>query len=136
MEAMLKFIYTNVSPFDEKLDSEVSDIDAERKLAMELYKAADKYHIDDLKINCEEMICRSLEVEAVLEVLFLADQYNAPKLRDLTLGYICLNSKEVTKLNEWSCFVKEKPDLAIDVVRNIVSYMSGPDSRRIQRDSI
>jgi len=47
-----------------------------------------QYHLDRLKIMCEESLCNNLTEENAAETLVLADLHSAEKLKDITIVYI------------------------------------------------
>lgn len=127
IEEMLESIYTNVSSLELKLYEEGEDF------VMELFKAADKYQIDDLKLECERVLYENLSVDSALQTLELADKYNSHQLKYEVLEFISLNLTELTVGNDaWTSVVAERPHFALDVMSRIVPHMSGPKSERIQ----
>ena len=78
-QELLRYIYTEQIP---KLD----------KLAHELLAAAEKYQIADLKGRCELQLASMTSVKNAVDMLQLADLYNADVLMKEALSFI--NDKE------------------------------------------
>ncbi|TVU42586.1 hypothetical protein EJB05_09003, partial [Eragrostis curvula] len=53
-----------------------------------LLMAADRYDVERLKLLCQSIICKSLEVENVSTTLALAYQHNCDKLKNICLHFI------------------------------------------------
>ena len=74
-QELLRYIYTEQIP---KLD----------ELAGELLAAAEKYQLDDLKERCERRLVFMTTVDNAVDMLQLADLYNADVLMQETLSFI------------------------------------------------
>lgn len=107
IQEMLTFIYSNKSP---NLDD----------MAAELLAAADKYALKRLKIMCETVLHRDLNVDSAIETLILADRYDAVRLKAQSLNVIRANIATVVKTDEWRQMISNYPDL----VTEIVSYIA------------
>ncbi|VDM69700.1 unnamed protein product, partial [Strongylus vulgaris] len=75
LREMLCFMYTGNSP----------SVD---QMAQHLIAAADKYHLDRLKVMCEQALCAALTAENACVTLVLADLYSAEQLRTHAINYI------------------------------------------------
>ncbi|CAL5011266.1 unnamed protein product [Urochloa decumbens] len=82
-KALLHFIYKDSLPTMEALDA-----DDNSKIAMHLLVAADRYAVERLKLVCESILCKSLDVKNVATILSLADQLNCSKLKDVCIEYV------------------------------------------------
>uniref|UniRef100_A0ACD6AL96 Uncharacterized protein n=1 Tax=Avena sativa TaxID=4498 RepID=A0ACD6AL96_AVESA len=82
-KALLHFIYTDSLPSVDGLD----DIDRE-EMAKHLLVAADRYAIERMKMLCESILCRSIDVESVVTTLALADQHHCGMLKDACVEFI------------------------------------------------
>ena len=95
LKEMLRFIYMG----------EVEDI---KKMASELFIAADKYDIQDLKSKCEKYIANNITVENSIEVFELADKYNAEQLKNRTMHFMKSNIADMMKMDTF----KEKMQIS------------------------
>ncbi|CAF4515201.1 unnamed protein product, partial [Rotaria magnacalcarata] len=58
------------------------------KLADALLPAADKYCLERLKIQCEEILCTTIDKDNVADILILADLHSAAQLRQQSIDFI------------------------------------------------
>merc|ERR1719481_303442 len=106
LENMLKYIYTSEAP----------DIDA---LTQELLAAAEQYQLEKLKELCEAKLCSKVDVENCIEILILADLYQAPMLKETALKFVTNN---IGKMNasEWKKTLIAYPALFVEVMEMII----------------
>ena len=50
--------------------------------------AADRYAVDRLKLVCQSILCKNIDVETVSDTLALAYQHNCDSLKDICLEFI------------------------------------------------
>ena len=81
--ALLRFIYTDSLPV---MDDQEGDDN--RELIRHLLVAADRYAVDRLKLVCQIILCKNLDVETVSDTLALAYQHNCDSLKDICLEFI------------------------------------------------
>ncbi|XP_065205253.1 speckle-type POZ protein-like [Planococcus citri] len=106
MGEVLRFIYTG------KCENTSTD-----NLAYDLIAAADKYDLDHLKKICEDSVYKSLSVDSALNVLLLADQYNANELKSKTIDFIVDKSSEIMNSTTWDEFTLKHPKLVGEVCK-------------------
>ncbi|XP_062537353.1 speckle-type POZ protein-like isoform X1 [Armigeres subalbatus] len=94
IEQMLLYMYTSKVP---KLKS----------LADRLLVAADKYALDDLKVVCEQALCEDLTTNRAIELLALAELYNASQLKIHVTQFLDDNIKEVRETTEWKKMIEK-----------------------------
>ncbi|XP_020165958.1 BTB/POZ and MATH domain-containing protein 1-like [Aegilops tauschii subsp. strangulata] len=82
-KALLQFIYTDSLP--SMLD--LCDND-QKEMVKHLLVAADKYAMERLKLICEGILCRSLDVDSVATTLALADQHHCGNLKNACVQFI------------------------------------------------
>nr|CAB3482502.1 unnamed protein product [Digitaria exilis] len=82
-KALLHFIYRDSLP-----DMDDLDRDENQEMIKHLLVAADRYGIERMKLECESILCKRLDVESVADTLALADQYHCSKLKDACIGFI------------------------------------------------
>jgi speckle-type POZ protein len=81
---LLRFMYTEKCSESNLLDDTAS-----------LLAAATKYQVEGLVDYCEEVLCASLNVDTVCELLMLADLYHAPVLKENCINFIIQNANDV-----------------------------------------
>jgi speckle-type POZ protein len=81
--ALLHFIYTDLLPSMEDLDD-----DEKKEMVKHLLVAADRYAIERLKMMCEGILCKNLDVESVGTMLSLADQHQCIRLTDACIQFL------------------------------------------------
>ncbi|XP_065085457.1 protein roadkill-like [Ochlerotatus camptorhynchus] len=94
VEQMLRYMYTGEAP---RLKS----------MADHLLVAADKYSLDSLRVMCEQALCANLSVDTAVELLALADLYNADQLKEHTARFIDNNIAEVRKTAAWKNMIAQ-----------------------------
>ncbi|KAL6953837.1 hypothetical protein U1Q18_046967 [Sarracenia purpurea var. burkii] len=78
MEEMLRYIYTG----------KVENLD---EMAYDLFEAADKYDLAELKAMCENVLCNNLSVDSAAKTLDLADLHHANELKSEAIESDLLN---------------------------------------------
>ncbi|KAJ3707333.1 hypothetical protein LUZ61_011039 [Rhynchospora tenuis] len=81
-KAMLHFIYSNSLP-DIISDEDIPNVTQ----LQQLYKAADRYALDGLKMICEDKLIREISINSVISSLALADEHNSCGLKQACLDY-------------------------------------------------
>ncbi|KAL6953834.1 hypothetical protein U1Q18_046964 [Sarracenia purpurea var. burkii] len=71
------------------------------ELADDLFEAADKYDLAELKTMCENALCNNLSVDGAAKTLALADLHHANELKSITMDYIITNAGEVMLTEGW-----------------------------------
>ncbi|TVU42017.1 hypothetical protein EJB05_08399, partial [Eragrostis curvula] len=82
-KALLHFIYKDSLPSMDNLDAHENE-----DMARHLLVAADRYAMERMKLMCESILCKRLDVENVATTLALADQYHCSKLKDVCIRFI------------------------------------------------
>ncbi|KAK3121329.1 hypothetical protein QOZ80_8BG0650780 [Eleusine coracana subsp. coracana] len=81
--ALLHFIYTDSLPSMDDLHRGEN-----REFVKYLLEAADRYAMDRMKIICESILCKRLDLDNVAATLALADQHQCHKLKDVCIQFI------------------------------------------------
>ncbi|KAJ8667064.1 hypothetical protein QAD02_008726 [Eretmocerus hayati] len=82
IQELLRYIYCNrVECFDDP---------------MQLFRAADKYQIDDLKLMCLEKLCDQITVGNAVEIYIFANSCDDKKSIDHAIDYIVDNIEEIS----------------------------------------
>jgi len=107
---MLRFMYTG--------DCDVGNS------AEDLYAAADKYDIQDLKEMCEENMRNNLDVDNAVRFLILSDAYQSKNLKERAIAFINQNAEALVKKPCWNDLMKTHPHLITEI------YMKGMGIKR------
>ncbi|KAL6843371.1 hypothetical protein ACP4OV_027084 [Aristida adscensionis] len=89
-KALLHFIYTDTLPDTDDLEGDESG-----DMVKHLLVAADRYGMERMKLICESILCKRLNVESVATTLALADQHHCSNLKQACIGFI--NSLDTRK---------------------------------------
>ncbi|KAL6953829.1 hypothetical protein U1Q18_046959 [Sarracenia purpurea var. burkii] len=102
MEEMLRYIYTaNVKNLND--------------IADDLFEAADKYDLGELKVLCESFLYNDLSVDNAASTLALADLHRAYGFKSKVMNYIVLNFGEVKRTEGWKTLAGSRNDLLNEV---------------------
>merc|ERR1719319_19570 len=103
LRAILKFIYGGaMDNFDEN--------------AVDLLAASEMWQMKDLKNMCETyLLVNYMKVDNVIDVLVMAETYNANILKKGTMEMIVTNSKEVCEQVGWKNKLANTPMLALEI---------------------
>ncbi|XP_038959861.1 TD and POZ domain-containing protein 2-like [Rattus norvegicus] len=107
---LMAFIYTGKAPH---LHS--------HSMATGLLAAADKYDLQDLKVICEDSLCRNLSVKNAVPTLILADLHSTEHLKTRAMDFIILHASEVSETLEWKSMVESHPHLVEEAFRTLAS---------------
>jgi len=83
-KALLHFIYTDSLPAAGDLDGD----DCNDDMVEDLLVAADRYAMERMKLTCESILCRRVDVDNVAATLALADRHYCCKLKDAFIRFI------------------------------------------------
>ncbi|KAK1608768.1 hypothetical protein QYE76_032441 [Lolium multiflorum] len=87
-KAFLHFIYTDSMPSMDDLAD-----DDKTEMVKHLLVAADKYGLERMKMICEGILCKSLDVETVAAILALADQHHCSNLKDACIEFMLSSNR-------------------------------------------
>lgn len=105
IQSMLEYIYTG----------KVNDI---KRSTVELYRCADKYQLEDLRLQAEMALMNSIAIETSAEILLLADQHHSKDLKARVIQFIVSgNLKAITQTDGWHKYVACIPDLVTEVIQ-------------------
>ncbi|GFR05821.1 TD and POZ domain-containing protein 3 [Trichonephila clavata] len=107
LKEMLNFIYSG----------EVSHLHVNN--AMELYYAADKYELDSLKNICARVMVGNVRTDNVIKILLLSHRHSNEELEHVCVKFIAKNTSEIQDKAEWVELMKEHPELANKVFKNL-----------------
>uniref|UniRef100_A0A0D9X5J9 BTB domain-containing protein n=1 Tax=Leersia perrieri TaxID=77586 RepID=A0A0D9X5J9_9ORYZ len=109
---LLHFIYTDSLPDMEDLGDE----DYYEIISL-LLVAADRYAMDRMKLLCESILCKNLDVKTVATTLALADQHNCNSLKDVCVEFITRSDKmdAVVETEGYADLKRICPSVLVDV---------------------
>ncbi|KAG8181914.1 hypothetical protein JTE90_012470 [Oedothorax gibbosus] len=105
---MLNYIYCG----------QVEDLTPE--VALQLYSAAEKYNLQDLKDICDGYLSNNLSVDIFCDALILAKLHNGERLMTATKIFFKVNTAVIKKNEKWCSLSKTNPDLVISMYEAIV----------------
>ncbi|XP_047048612.1 BTB/POZ and MATH domain-containing protein 2-like [Lolium rigidum] len=110
-KALLHFVYTDSLPDMEDLEG-----DDECEMYRHLLVAADRYAMDRLKVLCQNILVKNLDVENVATTLALADQHNCDKLKDVCIEFIASSDKmdDVVATQGYANLKRSCPSVLVD----------------------
>ncbi|CAL5007510.1 unnamed protein product [Urochloa decumbens] len=121
-KAMLQFIYTGCLPHT----SDVwSDIDY--GMMQHLLVAADRYSVDKLKLACQSMLCKNLDVKSAVTTLTLAHQHNCYRLKDACHEFITGSSatyRAVAATQEFKDLKESRSPIIADILEDLLERAS------------
>jgi speckle-type POZ protein len=79
---LLHFIYTDALPTKFEIQEETLI------MAQHLLVAADRYGMDRLKLICEDILCRHIDVDTVSTTLALAEQHQCQGLKEACFQFL------------------------------------------------
>jgi speckle-type POZ protein len=82
-QSLLHFVYTDSLP-----ETEGGDKEASAMMAQHLLEAADRYAMERLKLICEDMLCRHIDVSTVATSLVLAEQHHCQGLKEACFEFL------------------------------------------------
>lgn len=89
------------------------------QMARNLYIAADKYAVCDLRRLCSEFL-QNVSFDDVLDTLALADLYEDKTLKHSALRFITMNYPQMKNCKGWDSFMKQNQSLAIEILSFII----------------
>ncbi|TVU42594.1 hypothetical protein EJB05_09012, partial [Eragrostis curvula] len=117
--AFLYFIYTDLMKVHGDLEE-----NCERKncqMIHHLLVAADRYDVARLKLLCESILCKNLDVKNVATTLALADQHQCDSLKDACIEFMsCLSTMDdLVATQGYQDLAKTSPSILADAKERI-----------------
>ncbi|XP_065214346.1 speckle-type POZ protein B-like [Planococcus citri] len=82
---------------------------------VDLFVAADKYDLQNLKFLCEDALCKRLSHDNAANILIMADLHQSEKLKAAAISFIKSNSFAVMSTDGWKDVLDNYSDLVCDV---------------------
>ena len=86
-----------------------------------LLAASDQYDLKQLKRQCEEILCRTLNITNCLDLLILADLHSTDILKPHVIKFVVENSREVVTQENWKEKLMTFPEVFADVFSELAS---------------
>ncbi|MFH4984449.1 hypothetical protein AB6A40_011158, partial [Gnathostoma spinigerum] len=95
---------------------------------LEILAAADRFCLERLKLQCQDVLIRDITPKNICERLRAADLYGAAKLRKKALSVFQRNKQQILESREWNDLEKDCPALAASVLKSLI--INTPDTIR------
>ncbi|XP_073837566.1 TD and POZ domain-containing protein 5-like [Musca autumnalis] len=109
LREMLNHIYT-----DREIPREPRD------MAAQLFAAANKYALSNLKKMCETALIKTLDFASVADTLLLAERHSNDELKSKAIQFAVNNIKTVTETTSWKNLRETEPRLCVDVLEKAI----------------
>uniref|UniRef100_A0A0D9X5K0 BTB domain-containing protein n=1 Tax=Leersia perrieri TaxID=77586 RepID=A0A0D9X5K0_9ORYZ len=118
-KALLEFIYTDQFPVTH--GSERKD---NCEMIRQLLVASDRYAVDRLKLLCQSVLCKNLNIQNVATTLALADQHQCDKLKDACLEFMSCSKKMkgVVASKGYADLQRTAPSVLADVMAQMSKF--------------
>lgn len=93
------------------------------KTAVKLYRSADKYLMQQLKIECTSILKESLTTDNICDLLIFSDDYANTELRQCAEEYFCKNSKNILCSEKWKTLLFKNTDLAAEILKTLAESL-------------
>ncbi|XP_058798858.1 uncharacterized protein LOC131668585 isoform X2 [Phymastichus coffea] len=104
MYEVIRFIYTD----------KVQNLDI---FASQLLEPAKTFILEDLKVICEDQLCKDMSIDNVIDLLMLAEDYDLSVLKKQAKQLVAANMKDIVILAKFENLIIHHPKIALDVVR-------------------
>lgn len=109
---------------------EVADLN-NGNIAQKLLVAADKYGIEELKLQCELRLKSLVSIENVLDILLLAERYCCQKLYRTTLEFAANQCKYICFIQpRWKELVYEHPSICLELTQRMANEFQSSNSEK------
>jgi len=106
LENFIRFIYTD------SVDSIANFEEASAVLPL-----ADKYNVQKLKTSCEKIICDCMDLNNVLQALYVGHLHNASHLRSFALDYVTHNMQKLIDTPQWNEVMHQYPGMLTEILK-------------------
>lgn len=120
-KALLHFIYTDSLPSMKDVHDDDGDGDENKEMVKHLLVAADRYALERLKLMCEGILCKSLDVESVATMLALADQHQCSRLKDACVEFVASSNRmdDVVATQGYALLKRSCPAVLVDIYERV-----------------
>ena len=116
-KALLHIIYTNLLPSMDKLDDE-----EKKEMVRHLLVAADRYAMERMKMMCEDILCKTLDVQTMATTSALADRHHCSRLKDACAEFIMSSNRlDDVLASQWYVPLKKScPSVSVNILERIM----------------
>ncbi|GBL98965.1 Speckle-type POZ protein B [Araneus ventricosus] len=122
LQRLIEFLYTGVIVDGGNKDMDFQDL-------YDLYYAADKYEVMDLREMVGNTLLGRIQVDNASEILILADRHNDKDLKSRVMNFIRLNFEVVANTDAWESCALHHPKLAMEVVNFYVKKIQSNENQ-------
>ncbi|XP_057367795.1 uncharacterized protein LOC130688806 [Daphnia carinata] len=98
--------------------------------AQQLFSAADKYDILDLRNECIEYLLSHIELNNAINIMIWADLHSMENVKNVALDIVVSNAKTICQTEEWDRMAKNYPELNLLATRRIIDIAQFPSNLR------
>ncbi|GBL98969.1 Speckle-type POZ protein B [Araneus ventricosus] len=109
LQRLVEFLYTGIIEEGENKDMDLQEL-------YDLYYAADKYEVMDLREMVGNTLLGRIQVDNASEILIWVDRHNDKDLKYKVMNFIRLNFETVSNTDTWESCSLHQPRLAAEVV--------------------
>ncbi|TVU42607.1 hypothetical protein EJB05_09025, partial [Eragrostis curvula] len=120
--AFLYFVYTDSMKGHDELEGDYNSENCE--MIHHLLVAADRYDVARLKLICQRILCKNLDVKNVATTLALAHQHHCDRLKDACIEFMsCFNTMDdVVATQGYLDLAKTSPSILEDAMARIGKF--------------
>ena len=96
--------------------------------ALDLFVAADKYDISDLKDECVFFLQLCIRIDNAIKLMVWAQLHSAQELIESTLEFTANHAKKICEMEDWENLTAKFPVLCVLATRRIVENVPDADS--------
>lgn len=125
--ALLHFLYTDATP----PSMEDADGPESTEMVRHLLVAADRYALERLKLLCEDILCKNLDVESVAATLAVAERCQCGRLRDACVEFVA-NTNRIDKVvasQGYTNLRKGSPAVVVGMLEKVIAKWTQTSKR-------
>ena len=111
LKELLRYVYS------------MGQMEIPNSLASQLFVAADKYDMSDLKDKCAEVLCDNITVINVISIFHLAKKHNVDQLKERAMIFLRENFKDAVNSDEVNAMAKENDYTSsmLEIMRSLIN---------------
>lgn len=94
------------------------------KLAMDLYSAADKYAMTDLRRRCSNFLTKNLTKELILDILIMADRHGDQDLKNTSIQFLVHEASDIIEMDDFLEFLETESELARSIILHLMKNVT------------
>ncbi|WVZ94438.1 hypothetical protein U9M48_040329 [Paspalum notatum var. saurae] len=97
------------------MDDNLDEVESQ-EMIKHLLVAADRYAMERMKLMCESILSKWLDIESVTTTLALADQHHCEKLKHACIAFInSSDAKDLVESKGYEHLKRACPDVFVDI---------------------